>query len=62
MTVQEYRNKMIAELRRCRSNQSELVEEYIEESEHQEGFEYWYEFESIGEMLTDFDLYAEGAS
>jgi hypothetical protein len=58
MSTLEYRNKMLAELRRARA-QSPLVEEYISECEHQDGEAYWQQFESIAEMLEDFDLYEE---
>jgi hypothetical protein len=58
VSVKQYRNRMINELRLAYPNEP-LVQEYIEESEHQEGEAYWLEFESIADMITDFQLYKE---
>jgi hypothetical protein len=35
------------------------VDEYIAEAEHQEGDEYWTNFQNLGELITDFALYWE---
>jgi len=36
-----------------------LAEEYIAECEHQEGEEYWWDFDDAQDLLTDVRLYAE---
>jgi hypothetical protein len=59
MSTQEYRNKMLAELRRSCSHLANNVEEYIAECEQQEGIAYWQQFETIAEMIEDFMLYVE---
>jgi hypothetical protein len=38
-------------------NLTEVVEEYIEESEHQEGEEYWDQFETVEEVWKDVVVY-----
>lgn len=36
---------------------SEMVEEYINEAEHQDGDGYWKNFASVDEAVADFQLY-----
>ena len=38
-------------------NQRALVDEYIDEAEHQEGLEYWSMFSSEYEVMRDFEEY-----
>jgi len=33
------------------------VEEYITEAEHQDGVEFWDQFDTVNDVLEDFDLY-----
>lgn len=38
-----------------------LVDEYCREAEHQDGPEYWDQFNTLNEALQDFILYAQGS-
>jgi hypothetical protein len=48
-------------MRGVREHKEALVEEYIAEAEHQDGPEYWDQFEDLNDLLADFDLYAMAA-
>jgi hypothetical protein len=37
----------------------DLVNEYISEAEHQDGFGYWDNFKSLAEVSADFELYRD---
>jgi hypothetical protein len=39
------------------SGSEDVAAEYADESEHQDGYEYWNQFESYQDMYEDFDLY-----
>lgn len=57
--VGSVRNRSIAYLKARFSGQMAIVDEYVEEAEHQEGVEYWLDFESAEELEADFQLYLE---
>jgi hypothetical protein len=38
-------------------NLTEVVEEYVEESEHQDGLEYWNQFDTIEQVWEDVLVY-----
>lgn len=40
-------------------NDAELITEYVQEAEHQDGDGYWEQFQSIEEVVEDFNLYKE---
>jgi hypothetical protein len=37
--------------------QADIAAEYADEAEHQDGLEYWAQFESYQAMFEDFDIY-----
>jgi hypothetical protein len=55
----EKRETRIVYLQEIYANQADIVEEYIAEAEHQEGYTYWMQFPDLQELATDFDLYRE---
>jgi len=42
-----------------RKRVEDLLTEYIDESEHQEGMSYWKMFDSLQDAVADFLLYAK---
>lgn len=51
------RDEAIAHLRATFQSYDFMVEEYIKEAEHGEGESYWDSFESLEDVVGDFELY-----
>jgi hypothetical protein len=54
-----HRDEYIVYLRTMFKDNLATVEEYIREAEHQDGEEYWDNFETLEELAEDFKLYKE---
>lgn len=54
-------NECRAHLRKRYQSQAALVEEYIKESEHQDGSGYWANFATLKDVAEDFLLYARSS-
>ena len=63
MNLKERRAACKAWLRNVRftTEYKRMAEEYIAESEHQEGEEYWDQFQDFRELAEDFDAYCDAA-
>ena len=38
-----------------------LWQEYVSEAEHQDGYSYWSNFDSIAEIIDDFNIYVQSS-
>lgn len=56
-TRSEWGNKCIAVLHSAFPDNKEDVKAYCDESEHQDGYEYWEQFPMVEDVLVDFRLY-----
>lgn len=51
------REQAIAHLKSIDQGAPDNVEEYINEAEHQDGEEYWDQFDDLEDLTTDYNLY-----
>lgn len=58
MKLSDRRVWLKGRLRQLRNTSILLVEEYIQEAEHQDGPGYFDQFENADDLLADFDIYA----
>jgi hypothetical protein len=55
----EHGEMLVQALRANNPGYEDLVNEYVDEAEHQDGFGYWNQFKDANDVQEDFDIYRE---